>query len=589
MDAATLFSSAQRAFQCGDLLTAHSQLLVLLTMAPDNIAVLHLLGLTEKGLGRYAMARLRFEAAMRLAPLDAELIANAANLFAAMGDIDAALSAYKQAIALAPARLDFRLNRAISLFDFNLAQQAIEDIEYLLAQPDANARTLTVAGQVYSATKDRDAALSAFRRALEIEPGRPIALVGLGELLLDEGHADSVDVLRQAHQVLPTEYGVTLSFAEALEAGGRSDEAIALLDKNTATVPEWITGHLALARMRSEAGVHEDITSGFERALNSVPQNTSLWASYAAFLRSNSSPVEALRVLARAKQSISFDPTLALIEAGIADDLGDTDRSASLLCRIPIDYAGAASVRMRHLIRSGRPDEAISLVEPALLENPDDIALWALASLCWRLIDDPRENWLNPAPGLFGAVDIGLPEDAIELADTLRQLHVARHHPAGQSLRQGTQTRGSLFRRRDHLIFRLREHIRSAVSTYVSNLPPADATHPLLRHRNRPLDFTGSWSVRLTQCGFHISHIHPAGILSSAYYVSLPDTLGGQNKDGWLAIGDAPPELETGLEPYVLVEPRVGRLALFPSYLFHSTRPFSAGERLTVAFDMAPA
>jgi len=27
---------------------------------------------------------------------------------------------------------------------------------------------------------------------------------------------------------------------------------------------------------------------------------------------------------------------------------------------------------------------------------------------------------------------------------------------------------------------------------------------------------------------------------------------------------------------------------LFPSFLFHGTRPFSAGERLSVAFDLVP-
>jgi hypothetical protein len=30
-------------------------------------------------------------------------------------------------------------------------------------------------------------------------------------------------------------------------------------------------------------------------------------------------------------------------------------------------------------------------------------------------------------------------------------------------------------------------------------------------------------------------------------------------------------------------------MALFPSYLFHSTRPFGAGERLTAAFDVVAA
>jgi hypothetical protein len=35
------------------------------------------------------------------------------------------------------------------------------------------------------------------------------------------------------------------------------------------------------------------------------------------------------------------------------------------------------------------------------------------------------------------------------------------------------------------------------------------------------------------------------------------------------------------------VEPRPGRLVLFPSTLWHSTEPFAAGERLVVSFDVS--
>jgi hypothetical protein len=42
-----------------------------------------------------------------------------------------------------------------------------------------------------------------------------------------------------------------------------------------------------------------------------------------------------------------------------------------------------------------------------------------------------------------------------------------------------------------------------------------------------------------------------------------------------------------GLAPYRLVEPKPGRLVLFPSTMWHGTRPFPAGERLTIAFDIA--
>ena len=57
-------------------------------------------------------------------------------------------------------------------------------------------------------------------------------------------------------------------------------------------------------------------------------------------------------------------------------------------------------------------------------------------------------------------------------------------------------------------------------------------------------------------------------------------------KEGWLEIGRPPPELKVDLPPLRLEEPRPGKLVLFPSYVFHGTRPFGAGERLTVAFDV---
>jgi hypothetical protein len=41
------------------------------------------------------------------------------------------------------------------------------------------------------------------------------------------------------------------------------------------------------------------------------------------------------------------------------------------------------------------------------------------------------------------------------------------------------------------------------------------------------------------------------------------------------------------LPPFRTIEPKPGRLALFPSYMWHGTRPFAEGERMTVAFDVS--
>ena len=98
----------------------------------------------------------------------------------------------------------------------------------------------------------------------------------------------------------------------------------------------------------------------------------------------------------------------------------------------------------------------------------------------------------------------------------------------------------------------------------------------------------GAWSVRLEQAGFHTDHVHPQGWFSSALYVALPETLGqgGEDHAGWLSLGEAR-DLVPGLAPRQLIEPRPGRLVLFPSTMWHGTRPFPQGERLTVAFDIA--
>jgi hypothetical protein len=44
--------------------------------------------------------------------------------------------------------------------------------------------------------------------------------------------------------------------------------------------------------------------------------------------------------------------------------------------------------------------------------------------------------------------------------------------------------------------------------------------------------------------------------------------------------------LALNLDPLHMIRPQPGRLALFPSTMFHGTRPFPAGERMTVAFDV---
>jgi Putative 2OG-Fe(II) oxygenase len=133
---------------------------------------------------------------------------------------------------------------------------------------------------------------------------------------------------------------------------------------------------------------------------------------------------------------------------------------------------------------------------------------------------------------------------------------------------------------------RLRLELEDALDSHWQQLPAEDSAHPLLKHRNRRPRLRGSWSVRLTGGGFHLSHMHPHGLLSSASYWALPDSDPTDPQAGILELGRPPKELGLDLEPLAILEPKPGHLALFPSTLMHGTRPFPKGERLTLAFDV---
>lgn len=177
----------------------------------------------------------------------------------------------------------------------------------------------------------------------------------------------------------------------------------------------------------------------------------------------------------------------------------------------------------------------------------------------------------------------------LDLAKELEKLHVHKKHPYDQTLRNGTQTLGSLFANKNYkykCIFELKNLFDKAIQKYIKKLNYNDE-HPFLKYIPSSINISGSWSISLNNGGFHINHFHPEGWLSSVYYVSLPDTLDkkGKSKQGWLKFGE-PTHNKYNLLPDKWVQPKVGLLVLFPSYFWHGTEPFQSNEnRLTVAFD----
>ena len=479
------------------------------------------------------------------------------------------------------------------LIDAALQARDNGSIEEILPVLSATARRLpdnfriwqTLAGS-FRAIGDSADAMEAYRHAHLISPTEVKAIHGLAQATLEAGFPASA-LFAQALKLAPGDGGLILGMTAAQIADGNADSAVDYLAAIVTSNPLWLEGHQTLARLRWQWGDREFFAEGYLTAIADNPRNVPLWQGYLDILIHSQCYARAANEIYRAKHATGEGSIFDLPEAICASELGYIEEADALFQRLLArDSIYAAERHARHLLRTARPELALSRALP-WVADPSATILWPYISIAWRLLGDRRADWLDAPDRFIGVYDLDIASFGSGLAKVLRNIHNSGASPLGQSIVGGTQTDGPLFSRVEPEIRELRSEIRKSVSDYKKRMGAVDPNHPVLKHVQSRFEFTGSWSVRLQQGGFHSNHIHSLGWLSSAFYVDVPkvDEMGSPPA-GCLVLGEPPPEFDTGLSPYRIVEPKVGRLVLFPSIMWHGTRLFDAGERLSVAFDI---
>lgn len=404
---------------------------------------------------------------------------------------------------------------------------------------------------------------------------------------LELGLRESLALFDQAIRVDPGNAELWLGKARALELNGDLHGARIVAQQLSDQAPSFLAAHALLAQLRL-AAQDQDFTSHYEVALRKHPRNPNILAAQCEVLAGLDFAAEAMSIAARARQAFPEEAHFELLEAVHAGAAGQWDRAEQIFATMEVQSPDRKLQEARHRIRGQQPERADALLADVLLAWPWDIAAWALYGIVWRLVEDPRAEWLHEQAGLVQLRPLECDPIILNQAtDTLRILHANSSQPLGQSLRGGSQTRGILLERAEPGIRVLRQAIHDTLHRYRSNLPAADGDHPTLRHRDARWGLAGSWSVRLTGGGdHHTAHIHPQGIISSALYLAVPATSAEATGGGQLEIGRPPTDLDLDLPPLETIKPKPGHLALFPSTLYHGTTAFSSGERLTVAFDV---
>ena len=534
--------------------------------------------------------RARLALAVAQSPRDPALRRALGRALAKAGEPRAALDQYRAVLELVPNDADAAADAGLMARRCGIEEEVLP---LVCAAADANpnhARLWQVLGLMGRAVDDPQISTKALGRAAQLAPGDPLIAHGHARAELEAGR-DAVALFDKALRLAPQDESILLGRAAAQVAEGRWDDAKSELAARLRDNPSWLPGHATLARLRWMTGQRDTFTSSMEEALARVPGDRALWRELIVTLMYADRYDDALDAIGRGRAAVGNDVMFDVNEASCWAEKGEVEKADRLFAAIGrLENDSSAGVRhVRHLLRSGRIEEAARLAE-TWIGHPEALYFWPYLAAAWRLLGDERWAWLEGDSRLVGIYDLSGAIPSLDaLAERLRSLHFAVGQPLEQSVRGGTQTDGNLFSRADPEIRTLRQAVVDAVRTHVDQLPPPDARHPQLSvSRSAPIRFSGSWSVRLNSGGCHANHIHPAGWFSSALYVALPaPEQRGPEPAGWLTLGEPQAELHLPLEPFRKVEPRPGRLVLFPSTMWHGTCPFDEGERLTVAFDVA--
>jgi tetratricopeptide (TPR) repeat protein len=586
--------------QSGQYLAAHSQLETLVRANPDYVEGLRLLAGTKQTLGDLATAETLLRRALQINPAWTPTLTTLAELLLISGRSAEALPLLQRAIEGLPRYPRAALLLVRHYLDAGRPAAALEIATAWCNSGKVDDELSALHVAAYAALGRQSEAVANYRRLEALAPDNHGASHALAIALNAANQPEEGErVVRQTLSRTRATAALHHTHARSLITLERFDQAELALRECLRLEPRRAEAQDSLAQlvwMRS--GDIIEATRALDQALESNEHDEALWATKAALLQGAGDARAAYACLAK-RAARPLAPPALLIRAGLAalefEPVTALTLAQQAMRAQPNNPTARKLLCAAHL---GVGDGAGALAEcAALLQGtPDDQYLIAMQTTAMRLLNDPRYeaacDYDEMVLSQFLETPAGWPDLASFLTEVSSRLS-ALHNPHGhrllyQSLRQGTETTQDLSRSQDPVIQALFHAFAAPIARYREHIGQGKDA---LRRRNQGASrFNGSWSVRLHSAGYHTSHVHPRGWISSACYIQLPDSMrAGHTAEGTLSFG-APGMITTpSLDAEFSVRPELGQLVLFPSYFWHGTLPFHSDQpRLTVAFDVVP-
>jgi tetratricopeptide (TPR) repeat protein/TolB-like protein/DNA-binding winged helix-turn-helix (wHTH) protein len=286
--------------------------------------------------GRYELAENSYLDALKIDPNNSTSLIGLGEVYRIQQRLDEAEASLRKAIGLHPG--DWATYNALGTFLYRSGRysEAAEQFRVMVTLDNSNARAYTNLATSLVLTEEFDAAETAYRRALELEPDA-LAYSNLGMLLYTVGRYDeAITTLRNAVSMADQYYLPRSNLGDALRAAGRDAEA------------------------RRAFSAARDLA---EQALEVNPNDAFIQMDLAWIKAVLGDHVIAHDLINRAKDTVPNDPYVHYFEGLIHNHLDKTDEALTALeLAVELGYPSGSLARDPNLANLRQEDRFISLI-----------------------------------------------------------------------------------------------------------------------------------------------------------------------------------------------------------------------------------
>lgn len=385
-DEAQILDRALSLHNKGDITGAAKLYQRIIKANPNNLNAVHFLGVAEAASGNIARAKLLMKRSLEAKPVNADFIENYAAVLHRAGEHDELVALCQQGLQFSPDSLGLLHASAAGYLALGRFAEAIERLTRLVARHPRHFPGHFMLGSALAKSRQYEAALAAYDRALQLQPQFAEAHLDIGTIHFTNGRLAEALLAYDRALALRGDFAeASLGRCYALIQLGRHDDALAAADQALTHRPDLTDAWIGRGNALLDLDRLDEADAAYDRALAARPEFAAAWCGKGNILLRTGRQQDAEAAFGRA---IATDRDFAEAWLGrgtLALSLGRHDDALSALDRaiaLNPNLAGAWLAKGQVAYLEKRFDEALAAWNSTLALNPDQPAV---AAACLRV------------------------------------------------------------------------------------------------------------------------------------------------------------------------------------------------------------